>query len=41
MGKPFNPKNTIWPSVLFAKEMENYPRTLMVSIFALDVEALD
>jgi hypothetical protein len=35
------PKNIIWPFALFAKEMKNYPRTLMVSIFAFDVEALD
>jgi hypothetical protein len=32
-----SPKNTIWTSVLFAREMGNYPRTLMVLMFAENV----
>jgi hypothetical protein len=40
-GRLLIPKNTISPSVLFAREMGNYRRTLMVLIFAEDVEVLD
>ena len=41
MGKTFNPENTIWPSVLFTRGKEIYPKTLMVSMFTEDIGVLN